>query len=183
MLKAIFAAAARALAAMGRVTLVPVIEGGKLIWRAVRTALVPPDPVGDAEAELAHELTAPVEQEPSPAEQWGRAAMLYMAGEPQASAGVLDDAARAYLDGLSVDQQVSLSQNDPATIGRHLLGERLLPSLPRPPTPAQFRAIEAARAAAAAAEAQRALDGDDFRTTHFREVLDDLIDEPLPKAA
>ncbi|AWI88379.1 MULTISPECIES: hypothetical protein [Methylobacteriaceae] len=179
----LLAAIVRALAAAGRFTWVTVWEGGKFVSRLVRTALTPPDPVGEAEAELAHELTAPVEQEPSPAEQWGRAAMLHMAGEPQASAGVLDDAARAYLDTLTVDQQVALSQNDPATIGRHLLGERLLPSLPRPPTPAEFRAIEAARAAAAAAEAQQEMDADDFKNRHFKQVLDDLIVEDLPKAA
>ncbi|MEH3146468.1 MAG: hypothetical protein PGN34_14210 [Methylobacterium frigidaeris] len=172
----------RALAAAGRLSWVTVWEGGKFVSRLVRRALTRPDPVGEAEAELAHELTAPVEQEPSPAEAWGRAAMLHMAGEPVAS-GDLDDAAKAYLDGLTVDQQVALSQHGAAVIGKHLLGERLLPSLPRPMTPSEFRAMEAARAAAAAAEAQRALDGDDFRTTHFREVLDDLIDEPLPKAA
>lgn len=173
----------QALAAAGRLTWVTVWEGGRLVSRLVRTALTPPDPVGEAEAELAHELTAPVEQEPSPVEQWGRAALLYMAGDAPADASGLDDACLAYLDALTVDQRVALAQNDASVIGRHLLGERLLPSLPRPPTPAEFRAIEAARAAAAAAEAQRALDGDDFRTTHFREVLDDLIDERLPKAA
>ncbi|MET7245421.1 hypothetical protein ABZT49_18895 [Methylobacterium sp. EM32] len=181
-MRGIVLAIARALAAAGRLSWVTVWEGGKLVSRLVRTALTPPDPVGEAEAELAHELTAPVEQEPSPAEAWGRAAMHYMAGEP-ASAGDLDDAARAYLDGLTVDQQVALSQNDPAVIGKHLLGERLLPSLPRPPTPAEFRAIEAARAAAAAAEAHQRLVGDEFKLSHFREVLDDLIDESLPMAA
>ncbi len=87
--------------------------------------------------------------------------MLYMAGEPQASAGVLDRRG-AGVSRRPFRRSTSLPVAErPATIGRHLLGERLLPSLPRPPTPAQFRAIEAARAAAAAAEAQRALDGDD----------------------
>lgn len=180
-MRGIVLAIARALAAAGRFSWVTVWEGGKFVSRLVRTALTAPDPVGEAEAELARELTAPVEQEPSPAEQWGRAAMLYMAGEPEASA-TLDDAAKAYLDGLTVDQQVALSQNDPAVIGKHLLGERHLPSLPRPMTPAEYRAIEAARAAAAAAEAHQSLVGDEFKRLHLIEVIDDLLDE-LPKAA
>lgn len=178
MLKAIFAAAARALAAMKRVALVPVIEGGKLVWRAVQS-LTPPDPVGEAEAAFEAEAQrAPEAPAPLSAEEaWGRAALAHLMGEELEGEAVLDDAATAYLDGLSVDQQVALSRHDNATVGRHLLGERLLPGLPRPMTPAEYRGMEAARAAAAAAEAHQRLVGDDAKRRHFIEVLDDLIAE------
>ncbi|KMO22320.1 hypothetical protein [Methylobacterium platani] len=178
MLKALAAIVARALAAAGRVTLVPVIEAGRLVWRTVRSALTPADPIGEAEAAFEAEAAEPA---PAPAplsaeEAWGRAALAHLMGEEYEA--VLDEAATAYLDGLSVDQQVALSRHDNAAVGRHLLGERLLPSLPRPPTPAEFRAIEAARTAAAAAEAQEALRGDDAMHKYIMAVLDDLIAEP-----
>ncbi len=67
---------------------------------------------------------------PSPAEQWGRAALAHLMGdEPEAAA--IDDAARAYLDGMTFAQQFALSKHDNVVIGRHLLGERHLDSLPR----------------------------------------------------
>ncbi|WP_449409692.1 hypothetical protein [Methylobacterium komagatae] len=182
MLKAIIAAARHIAAVMAAVTLVPVVEAGRVVWRLVRNVFAPEPPVAAAEAELAHELAQPVEQEPSPAEAWGRAAMLYMAGDAHEAAGTIDDAARAYLDGLSVDQQVALSKHDASVIGAHLLGERHLETLPRPMTPAEFRAIETARAAAAAAEAHQRLVGDDEKRRHFIAVLDDLLAEP-PRAA
>lgn len=176
MLKAIVAAARHIAAVMAAVTLVPVVEGGRLVWRLVRNVLAPEPPVAAAEAELAHELAQPVEQEPTPAESWGRAAMLYMAGDAHEASANLDDAARAYLDGLSVDQQVALSKNDTVVIGRHLLGERHLESLPRPMTPAEYRAIEAARAAA-----RYAVRGGDEMREYVLAVLQDLIDEPPPR--
>lgn len=182
-MKRLFAAIARALAAMKRAVLVPVIEAGKLVWRAV-ASLAPHDPIAEAEAAVEAQAAepAPAPVALSPAEQWGRAAVAFLTGEePEAAA--LDDAARFYLDALSLDQQVALSQNEPAVIGRHLLGERLLPTLPRPMTPAEYRGMEAARAAAAAAEAHRRLTGDEAKRLHFAEVLDGLIDEPLPRAA
>ncbi|WP_342152015.1 hypothetical protein [Methylorubrum sp. SB2] len=181
-MKALFAAIARALAAMGRVTWVATMESGKLVWRAVRSALAPHDPIAEAEAMVEAEAAepAPTPVAPSPAEQWGQAAVAYLTGEePEAAA--LDDAARFYLDAISLDQQVALSQNEAAVIGRHLLGERLLPSLPRPMTPAEYRSMEAARAAAAAAEAHRRLTGDENKRSHFVAVLDELIAEP-PRA-
>lgn len=182
MLKAIVAAMARALAAMKRITLVPVIEAGKLVWRAVQ-ALAPHDPVAEAEAAVEAQAAepAPAPVALSPAEQWGRAAVAFLTGE-EPEAATLDDAARFYLDALSLDQQVALSQNEPAVIGRHLLGERLLPTLPRPMTPAEYRGMEVARAAAAAAEAHRRLTGDENKRTHFAAVLDELVAEP-PRAA
>nr|WP_137830200.1 hypothetical protein [Methylobacterium sp. L1A1] len=182
MLKAIVAAMARALAAMKRIALVPVIEGGRLVWRAVQ-ALAPNNPVAEAEAmveaQAAEPAPAPVAL--SPAEQWGRAAVAFLMGEER-EAAALDDAARFYLDALSLDQQVALSRHDNATVGRHLLGERLLPTLPRPMTPAEYRGMEVARAAAAAAEAHHRLTGDENKRRHFVEVLDELIAEP-PRAA
>lgn len=175
----------QALAAAGRLTWVTVWEGGRLVSRLVRTALTPPDPVGEAEAAFDAEAQRVVEA-PAPLsaeEAWGRAALAHLMGEELEGEAVLDDAALAYLDGLSVDQQVALSRHDNAAVGRHLLGERLLPGLPRPMTPAEYRGMEAARTAAAAAEAQQALRGDDEMKRYLLAVLDDLIDEPLPRAA
>ncbi|KQT49063.1 hypothetical protein ASG52_08780 [Methylobacterium sp. Leaf456] len=182
MLKLIGAAIARALAAMKRIALVPVIEGGRLVWRAVQ-ALAPHDPIAEAEAAIEAQAAepAPAPVALSPAEQWGRASVAYLMGEEREAAD-LDDAARFYLDHLSLDQQVALSQNDAIVIGRHLLGERLLPSLPRPMTPAEYRSMEAARAAAAAAAAHHRLTGDENKRRHFVAVLDELIAEP-PRAA
>lgn len=181
-MKGLFAAIARALAAMGRVTWVATMESGKLVWRAVRSVLAPHDPIAEAEAMVEAEAAepAPTPVAPSPAEQWGRAALAHLMGdEPEAAA--IDDAARAYLDGLTFPQQVALSKHDNVVIGRHLLGERHLESLPRPMTPAEYRSMEAARAAAAAAEAHRRLTGDENKRSHFVAVLDELIAEP-PRA-
>ncbi|MEE7456784.1 hypothetical protein MPAR168_00750 [Methylorubrum populi] len=182
MLKLIGAAIARALAAMKRIALVPVIEGGRLVWRAVQS-LAPHDPIAEAEAAVEAQAAepAPAPVALSPAEQWGRGAVAYLMGEER-EAAALDDAARFYLDALSLDQQIALSQNDAVVIGRHLLGERLLPSLPRPMTPAEYRGMETARAAAAAAEAHHRLTGDENKRRHFVEVLDELIAEPPPAA-
>lgn len=174
MLKALAAAARHIAAIMAAVTLVPVVEAGRVVWRLVRNTLAPEPPVAAAEAELAHELAQPVEQEPTPAEAWGRAAMRHMAGDE--AGATLDDAAKAYLDGLSVDQQVALSRFDATVIGQHLLGERHLVTMPRPMTPAEHRAIEAARAAA-----RYAIQGGDEMRAFVLSVLDDLIAEP-PRA-
>lgn len=177
MLKSLMASVARMLAAMKRIALVPVIEGGKVVWRAVQS-LAPHDPIAEAEAAVEAQAAepAPAPVALSPAEQWGRAALAHMMGEEPEGDAVLDDAAVAYLDGLSEDQQVALSKFDNAVIGAHLLGERHLHSLPRPMTPAEHRAIEAARAAA-----RCAMRGGDEMRAFMVAVLDDLIAEP-PRA-
>jgi hypothetical protein len=180
-MKKFWAAIARALAAMGLVTVMAVWEGGKLVLKTVRAVLAPRPPVADAEAELAHELAQPAgPKAPSPAEAWGRAALHYIMGEAPEASAALDDAARAYLDGLSTDQQVALAQHDNRTVGRHLLRERLLPGLPRPMTPSEFRGIEATRAGAAATMAERVLSREEEMRQYVLDVLQELIDEPMP---
>ncbi|QRE77172.1 hypothetical protein [Methylobacterium aquaticum] len=181
-MRKMLAAFARALAAMGLVMVMVVWEGGKLVLKTVRGVLAPRPPVAEAEAELAHEMAQPAgPKPPSPAEAWGRAALHYLMGEAPEASAALDDAARAYLDALSEDQQVALAQHDNRTVGRHLLRERLLPDLPRPMSPSEYRNIEATRAAAGAAEAHQRLVGDDAKRRHFIEVLDELLAEPMPR--
>jgi hypothetical protein len=176
MLKAFAAIVARALAAMKRIALVPVIEGGRLVWRAIQ-ALAPSNPVAEAEAaamaEAAEPAPAPVPL--SPAETWGRAALAHLTGEAPEDSATLDDAARCYLDALSTDQQIALARHDTAVIGRHLLRERLLPDLPRPMTPSEFRDIEAVRAAAAATVASQSLSREEEMREYVLAVLDELI--------
>ncbi|BAQ47659.1 hypothetical protein Maq22A_c23550 [Methylobacterium aquaticum] len=185
MLKAILAAAGRAMALMAAVTLIPIIEGGKLVWRAARAVLAPQPPSAAAEAEEAFEAEAakpaPAPAPLSPAEAWGRAALHHMQGSPPEASAALDDAARGYLDGLSVEQQIALSRHDTVVIGRHLLRERPLPGLPRPMTPTEHRGIEATRAGAAATVASQSLSREAEMRDFVLAVLQELIDEPMPR--
>lgn len=183
-MKGFLAAVARMLAAMGRITLVPVIEGGRLVWRAVRSALAPHDPIAEAEAEFEAEAA-----EPAPAaaptfdalpvsEQWGLAAAehLYPSVDSDVPPGVLDRAAAAYLDGLSPKERASLMAHEPRYIGEHLLGERVLQGLPKPLSASEYAAIEGQRAAAAAQAARAEMEKNGL----IRAIFDDLLDEGPP---
>lgn len=183
-MKGILAAIARAFAALGRVTLVPVIEGGRLVWRAVRTALAPHDPIAEAEAAVEAQAAEPA-QAPAPtfatlepAKQWGLAAAehLYPSVDSEVPPGVLDRAAVSYLDGLSPKERASLMAHEPRYIGEHLLGERVLQGLPKPLSASEFAAIEGQRAAAAAEAARASME----KNRWIREVFDDLLDEGPP---
>lgn len=173
---------ARALAAMAAVITVPVIEGGKLVWRTIRQALAPEQPIEDAEAELREALAEPVAdvQLPTPAEEWGRAAGEYLVptgvGNPEA---VLDRAALAYLDALDVMERATLLAHQPVHIGEHLLGERALKALPRVLTPAEFAGAEGQTMAAKAEAVRKGLAVLDEKRAWVQAVLDELCeDEP-----
>ncbi|MET7242920.1 hypothetical protein ABZT49_06085 [Methylobacterium sp. EM32] len=192
MLKALAAIVARALAAAGRVTLVPIIEGGKLVWRTVRSALVPPDPVGEAkaafeaEAQRVVEAPAPVTFDMlEPAKQWGLAAAEHLqpSGDSEIPPGTLDRAALAYLDGLTPQERATLLSYEPRDVGEHLLGERALKGLPKPPKPAEFAAIEGQAAAASAAATRAEMEVDEAQIALINLVFDDILDEQLPRAA
>lgn len=184
MMKGIFAAIARALAALGHVTWVATIESGKLVWRAVRSALAPHDPIAEAEAEFEAEAAEPAPAAPPTfdalpvSEQWGLAAAehLYPRGASEVPPGTLDRAAIAYLDGLSPKDRATLMLHEPCYIGEHLLGERVLQGLPKPLSASEFAAIEGQRAAAAAEAARAEME----RVSWIREVFDDLLDEGPP---
>lgn len=180
MLKALLAAAKRMAALMAAVTLIPVIEGGRLVWRAARAILTPPDPIGEAEA--AHEAealratevpVAPTFERLSPAEQWGLAAAEHLqpSGTTEIPPGTLDRAAVAYLDSLTPKERAALLLHDARHVGEHLLGERCLQHLPRPLSPAEFAEREA-QAAAAVAEAARA---EVEQSSMIADIFDELI--------
>jgi hypothetical protein len=182
----------RALAAAGRFTWVSVWEGGRLVSRLVRTALTPPDPVGEAEAafeaeaQRAPEAPAPVTFDMlEPAEQWGLAAAEHLqpSGDSEIPPGTLDRAALAYLDGLTPQERATLLTYEPRYVGEHLLGERALKGLPKPPTPAELAAIEGQAAAASAAATRAEMEVDEARIALVNAVFDDILDEPLPRAA
>lgn len=183
-MKGFLAAVGRMLAALGRVTLVPVIEGGRLVWRAVRTALAPHDPIAEAEAAVEAQAAEPApEPAPtfdtlSPAEQWGLAAAehLYPSEQAEIPPGVLDRAAIAYLDGLSPQDRNKLMMHGHRYIGEHLLGERVLQGVPKPMSPSEFAALEGQRAAAAA-EATRA---EMEKNGWVRAIFNDILDEGPP---
>ncbi|MBY0254561.1 MAG: hypothetical protein K2X54_24805 [Methylobacterium organophilum] len=184
MLKSLMASVARMLAALGRVTLVPVIEGGRLVWRAVRSAFVQPDPIAEAEAAFEAEAAAPAPAAPPTfdalpvSEQWGLAAAehLYPSVDSEIPPGILDRAAAAYLDGLSPKERASLIAHEPRYIGEHLLGERVLQGLPKPMSPSEFAAVEGQRAAAAAQAARAEME----KSALIRAIFDDILDEGPP---
>ena len=182
-MKSVLAAFARALAAMAAAITVPVIEGGKLVWRTIRAALAPETPIEDAEADLQQALAEPVAdvQLPTPAEEWGRAAGRYLVptegcADPTV---VLDRAACAYLDSLDMIERAALLSYEPQHIGEHLLGERILKGLPKVLTPAQFAAGEGQAMAARAEETRAAMAIVDEKRAWVQAILDDLlVDEP-----
>ncbi|TGD95237.1 hypothetical protein [Methylobacterium nonmethylotrophicum] len=182
MLKALLAAAKRMAALMAAVTLVPVIEAGRLVWRVARNVIAPEPPAAAAEAEVAYQAEAmrapeapqvPTFESLSPAEQWGLAAAehLHPTGSGEIPPATLDRAAIAYLDSLTPQESATLFLHDARHVGEHLLGERRLQHLPVPPTPAEFAEREA-QAAAEAAEATRA---EMEKTSWIAEALDELI--------
>ncbi|GJE74325.1 hypothetical protein [Methylorubrum suomiense] len=183
-MKGILAAIARALSALGRVTLVPVIEGGRLVWRAVRSALAPHDPIAEAEAAFEAEAAEPAPAAPPTfdalpvSEQWGLAAAehLYPSVDSEIPPGILDRAAAAYLDGLSPKERASLIAHEPRYIGEHLLGERVLQGLPKPLSPSEFAAMEGQKAAAAAEAARAEMEKNGW----IRAIFDDVLDEGPP---
>ena len=183
-MKGFLAALGRMLAAMGRITLVPVIEGGRLVWRTVRAVLAPHDPIAEAEAAFEAEAAEPTPAAPptfdalSVSEQWGLAAAehLYPSIDSEIPPGILDRAAAAYLDGLSPQDRNKLLMNGPRYIGEHLLGERVLQGLPKPLSPSEFAALEGQRAAAAAQAARAEME----KGALIRAIFDDILDEGPP---
>lgn len=141
-------------------------DGARWVARAVTGA---PPAVAAAQAEAAAEIEAAaqeaVEAKAAPAAApgdvhtaWGRAAVAFLAplpGQAPAATACLDEAARLYLDRLTPKQAFRLASLPPRRIGEHLLGERLLSTLPRPLTPADWRQKEAERLGAAAAPRAR----------------------------
>ena len=183
-MKGFLAALGRMLAAMGRITLVPVIEGGRLVWRTVRAVLAPHDPIAEAEAAFEAEAAepapapAPTFATLTPAEQWGLAAAehMYPSEQTEIPPGILDRAAIAYLDGLSPQDRNKLLMNGPRYIGEHLLGERVLQGLPKPLSPSEFAAMEGQKAAAAAEAARAEMEKNGW----IRAIFDDVLDEGPP---
>lgn len=183
-MKGFLAALGRMLAAMGRITLVPVIEGGRLVWRTVRAVLTPHDPIAEAEAAFEAEAAEPAPAAPPTfdalpvSEQWGLAAAehLYPSVDSEIPPGTLDRAAAAYLDGLSPKERASLIAHEPRHIGEHLLGERVLQGLPKPLSPSEFAAVEGQKAAAAAEAARASLE----KIALIRAIFDDILDEGPP---
>lgn len=181
-MKSIIAAVAKALATMAAVITIPVIEAGKLVWKTVRAALVPEQPVADAEADLQAALAEPVAdvQLPTPAEEWGRAAGEFLiptgVGNPEA---VLDRAACAYLASLDVMERATILAHSPEHIGQHLLGERTLRGLPKVPTAAEFAGAEGQAMAAKAETVRAGMKAVDERVAWVQSILDELCeDEP-----
>lgn len=81
--------------------------------KAAPTSAVPTSPVG------------------TPDWTWGTAALAVLAGDRGGAAGILDEAALSYLDGLSADQGMRLAAFPPDRIGRHLTGNEPIQSLPQ----------------------------------------------------
>jgi hypothetical protein len=184
-------ALARAMLAALTFVLVLVLEGGRIVWRLVRSIVAQPSETPAAEADLEAALAEPVAPAAprplSPAEEWGLGALAYLAplnpGD-EAKASCLDEAAIAYLDGLNLGQRRELGRQDLSLIGQHLLGECVIPGLPRAPSLAEYQATEAARNAATLAEGVRVHDARTSQAQVIEELFDDLLaGDPLYRKA
>lgn len=178
---------ARALAAMGIVTWISLIEAGKMVRKAIRTVMAPPASQEDiADEEYARAVTrAAIDSLPEPLTleairaEWGEAAKLVLHGVP-CPEGTLDEAAIAYLQGLPRTQAGMLVSCPALRIGEHLSGDGLIPGLPRVPSLSEYyRTTTSAESLALHDAAQEALD-----RRHVTDVLEWLLDaqavEPDP---
>ncbi|GEL42924.1 MULTISPECIES: hypothetical protein [Methylobacteriaceae] len=190
-MRQVLAALRAFLAAMAAFVIIAVIESGRIVWKTVRAIVAPQPETPAAEAELEAALAEPVAPAAPrpllPAEEWGLGALAYLAplnDGDEAKAACLDEAALAYLDSLNIVQRRELGRQDLSRIGRHLLGELVIPGLPRAPSLMEHQAAEAARTAAILAEGVRAHDARAAQTEVIGEIFDDLLaDDPLYRKA
>lgn len=138
-----------AMAALSAMALVPrlVWEGGKWVAKNVFGSGAGGNAAA-AQAQAAAELQAAANEvaaakaAPTPAPEpaspvgtpdweWGTTALRFLAGDRDAAKGVLDEAAVAYLETLTPDQEMKLAAFSPDRIGRHLTGNQPIRSLPQ----------------------------------------------------
>jgi hypothetical protein len=119
-----------AIAALGRTTLVAVLESGRWVWRVARAVANVPEPdVAAAIAEAdAVEPPAPALVPLTEAERMGRQVICHLApfgGEEPAD---LPEYVAAYLDRLTPTQRIDLASLKPGRVGAFVLGTEAPPS-------------------------------------------------------
>lgn len=151
------------LAALGRTTLIAVLESGKWVWRVVRAVANCPEPdVAQALAEAdAVEPPAPAPVPLSEEERLGRRVIRALAPFGDEQPEPLEPHEAAYVARLTPAQKCDLVGVAPAEIGGFFLQKRVPPfGLPRVPTAAEHswaieNAIRARQDAIDTAEANR----------------------------
>ena len=165
--------------ALAAITLVPrlVWEGGRWIVKEViggggaggNAAAAQAQAAAELQAaasEVAQAKAAPAQTKDSspvgtPDWTWGTAALRILAGDRDAGAGILDEAAISYLEKLTPDEGMRLAVFSPDRIGRHLTGREPVRSLPQAGSLRAYWGAEIERLRAETAKAVPLLRGDE----------------------